>query len=87
MKTESEILIAIGGVVERELAVEGGLDVGKLTMDSRLVEDLALDSIQLLSLAVGVEDHFRICLDEEDEVAIVTVGDLVRAVRGKLDAA
>lgn len=51
----------------------------------RLVEDLGLDSVGLLTLAVAVEDHFRIRLDPEDEAAIRTIGDLVRTVEGKLD--
>ncbi len=55
-----------------------------LAPDMRLVEDLELDSIRRLSLAVAVEDRFRICLDEEDEMEIVTLGDLAAAVERKL---
>ena len=43
----------------------------------RLVEDLRLDSIRLLTLAVEVENRFRVRLDEVDEAGIETVGDLV----------
>lgn len=53
----------------------------------RLVEDLALDSIQRLTLAVEVENRFRICLDPEDEEGIETVGDLAAVVERKLEAA
>ncbi len=52
--------------------------------DLRLVEDLALDSIQLLTLAVEVENRFRICLDPDDEEGIETVGDLADVVAAKL---
>jgi acyl carrier protein len=55
-----------------------------LAPELRLVEDLHLDSVGLLTLAVEVEDRFRICLDPEDEAAIRTVGDLERVLRGKL---
>jgi acyl carrier protein len=55
-----------------------------LTPDMRLVEDLRLDSIRLLTLAVEVENHFRVRLDELDEGGIETVGDLVATVRRKL---
>jgi acyl carrier protein len=48
------------------------------------VEDLKLDSLHLLTLATEVEDHFLICLDEEDEAALETVGDLVNMVEKKL---
>lgn len=57
-----------------------------LTSEMRLVEDLALDSLRLMTLAMEVEDHFRICLDEDDEEAIETVGDLASIIARKLAA-
>jgi acyl carrier protein len=48
--------------------------------DSRLVEDLDLDSLQLLTLSFEVEDHFEIILEPNDEAAIVTVGDLIDTI-------
>jgi acyl carrier protein len=50
----------------------------------RLVEDLRLDSVRLLTLAAEVENRFHVVLSEGDEAAIVTVGDLVETVRRKL---
>lgn len=57
-----------------------------LTAEMRLVEDLALDSLRLMTLAMEVEDRFRICLDEDDEEAIETVGDLAAIIARKLVA-
>jgi acyl carrier protein len=56
-----------------------------LTAEMRLVEDLRLDSVRLLTLAMEVENRFRVRLDELDEGAIETVGDLITSVRKKLD--
>ncbi len=56
---------------------------GQLTRDTRLVEALALDSLKRLTLVIAVEDRFRVCLDEGDEAAIETVGDLLDAIRRK----
>ena len=56
---------------------------GELRPEMRLVEDLELDSLKRLTLALEVENHFRICLDEE--AAILTVGDLVEIIRERLD--
>lgn len=73
------------GIVE--LARQEGTsaeDLETLSPEMRLVEDLELDSIRRLSLAVAVEDRFRICLDEEDEMEIVTLGDLAATVERKL---
>lgn len=74
----TEVLEAIRGVAQAELGYGGELEV-----ESRLVEDLELDSIRLLTLAVAVEDRFSICLDEQDEASLVTVGDLISIVLAK----
>ncbi len=76
-----EILRVISEVARTKLDLER-----ELSVDMHLVEDLELDSIRLLTLAMEVEDHFEICLDEEDEETIVTVADLVGVVRRKLAA-
>jgi len=56
---------------------------GELRPEMRLVEDLELDSLKALTLALEVENHFRVCLDEE--AGIQTVGDLVVIIREMLD--
>lgn len=77
--TGDEILNALTRIAREALGNEGSLEP-----DMRLVEDLELDSIRLLTLATEVEDHFRICLDENDEVSITTVADLVALVEKKI---
>ena len=81
MIKDVEILRTISEVARKKLDLER-----ELTVDMQLVEDLELDSIRLLTLAMEIEDHFKICLDEEDEETIVTVADLVGVVRRKLAA-
>jgi len=76
--TKQEILAGIAEVARIHL---GG--VAPLDPELRLVEDLELDSIKSLTLALEVENHFRVCLDEE--AGIITVGDLVRVVEEHLD--
>lgn len=76
---DEAILEGIGEVARLHLGWEG-----ILTPEMRLVEDLRLDSIRLLTLAAEVENRFRILLDETDEGGIQTVGDLVAVVRRKL---
>lgn len=68
-----------------EIAAGLGFE-GALLPELRLVEDLRLDSIGLLSLAVAVEDRFEVCLDAADEAAIRTVGDLERILLAKLES-
>lgn len=56
---------------------------GELRPEMRLVEDLELDSLKSLTLALEVENHFRVCLDEE--LPILTVGDLIEIIQERLD--
>lgn len=56
---------------------------GALSRETRLVEGLALDSLRLLTLVVELEDRFLVCLDEEDEASMQTVGDLLDTIRRK----
>lgn len=79
--TEAEVLAGIAAVAREQL----GLD-RPLGPEARLVEDLDLDSLRLLTLAAEVENRFRVRLEPEDEAQIATVGDLVRVVAAKLTA-
>ena len=47
----------------------------------------ALDSLQLLSLVVAIEDRFRIVLAEDDAAGTRTLGDLARLIAARADAA
>jgi acyl carrier protein len=55
-----------------------------IAADTRLREDLGLDSLALLTLAVAAEDHFRICLNENPESPPATVGEFVALVEARL---
>ncbi|MCL4836341.1 MAG: acyl carrier protein [Thermoanaerobaculia bacterium] len=79
--TEAEVLAAIAAVAREQLGLER-----PLAPEARLVEDLDLDSLRLLTLAAEVENRFRVRLEPEDEAEIATVGDLVRVVAAKLAA-
>jgi acyl carrier protein len=79
---DHDVLAGIAAVAREHLGYTGPLEPGM-----HLVEDLELDSIRRLTLAMEVENRFRVCLDEEDDLAVETVGDLVRAVSVKLAAA
>jgi len=76
--SNAQIIDGITEVARQHLGWEG-----PLRPEMRLVEDLELDSLKTLTLALEVENHFRVCLDEEAE--ILTVGDLAAIIRGLHD--
>ncbi len=56
-----------------------GVDVEALEPETSLVHDLAADSLDLLDLAVQVEDEFEIAFPEREMSALATYGDLAAA--------
>src|SRR5205807_2403988 len=58
----TDILEGIAEVARQHLGWEG-----PLSGDMRLVEDLRLDSVRLLTLAAGVENRFRLALGEAEK--------------------
>jgi acyl carrier protein len=80
--SDAEVLEGIAQVAREHLDWQGRLEPGM-----RLIEDLELDSLKSLTLAVEVENRFRVCLEPDVEALVVTVGDLVAAVRARLSEA
>ena len=76
--SDTQIIDGIAEVARKHLGWEG-----ELRPEMRLVEDLELDSLKTLTLALEVENYFRVCLDEE--AGIQTVGDLVMIIREMLN--
>jgi acyl carrier protein len=52
------------------------------TDNARLQEDLALDSLAMVTLLIELEDIFHIQLDEADmnPFDLITIGDIVRLI-------
>ncbi len=48
-----------------------------ISMDSKLIDDLGADSLDLADLVMTLEDEFDIEVPDEDVEKIKTVGDLV----------
>lgn len=50
----------------------------EITMDSKLVEDLGLNSLEQADLALFCEGTFNVTVDDDDLNKFVTLGDVVR---------
>ena len=73
-----EILEGVRAVLSESLSFEN------VDEETHLFRDLNLDSIQQLTFVVELEDRFRICFDETEEVGVETIGDIVSLVARKL---
>jgi acyl carrier protein len=59
-----------------------GLDSVRVQPDARLVEDLELDSLDAIDLAVKVEETTGLALDEARIRELRTVDDVIVAIEG-----
>jgi acyl carrier protein len=78
---EAEVLAEIRRLAATDLRI--GFPVEP---SHHLVHDLKLDSVGALTLAVALEDRFRVVLSDADAAAVATVGDLVQLVARRADA-
>jgi acyl carrier protein len=66
------------------LVHEFGLDAANLRPETRLVDDLDLDSIDAIDMAVRIEEKTRLALDGEDLQSIQTIQDAVDLIHARL---
>jgi len=55
--------------------------VTDIKMESRLVEDLGADSLDIVELIMEFEDEFEISLPDEEVAKMKTIGDAVKYIQ------
>jgi acyl carrier protein len=78
--TEITTIVRQAGRIQPDVAI---------TAESRLVEDLAIDSLDLVSVVLKIQDQFDVAIDDEDVPNLRSVSDLtayVAAHRGSAAA-
>lgn len=76
---EQEILDKIKDVVADKLDA----DPSEVASDSRFIEDLGADSLDVVELIMGLEDEFGVEISDEEAEGIRTVGDAVKFITDK----
>ena len=72
---EMSVLEELRRIARKDLEFEGAIEPAL-----RLKEDLNLDSMAMIVVAVGLENRFRVKLAEEDAGELTTVADLIALV-------
>ena len=55
----------------------------KIKLESKIVEDLGADSLDVVELLMTMEDDFGVAVSDEEAVNLKTVGDIVKMLEGK----
>lgn len=66
------------------LVSELGLDESKITSAARFEEDLEVDSLGVVELLMALEDEFGVEIPDEEAESILTVGQAVDTVIGRM---
>jgi len=68
-------------LINSSLAEEFELDLGEMTPEANIYEDLGLDSLDMVDMVVVLEGAFKFKIREEDKIReIRTLGDIHRFV-------
>ncbi|WP_082691038.1 acyl carrier protein [Mycobacterium sp. GA-1199] len=77
--TPEAVSVALAEILRDDMNV----DVRRVTRDSRLIDDVGLDSVAFAVGMVAIEDRLGVALSEEDLLSCDTVGDLEAAILAK----
>ncbi len=69
--------------IKEMLAKQLNIDVAKVTEDSRIVEDLGADSLDVVELLMTLEDEMGISVSDEEALTLKTVGDIQNLINSR----
>ena len=75
--SEKEILEGLGEIID-EVA---GVPADQVTPDKTFVDDLDIDSLSMVEIAVQTEDKYGVKIPDEDLAGLRTVGDVVAYIQ------
>ncbi|BBY48742.1 acyl carrier protein [Mycolicibacterium sp. GCM10028919] len=78
---------SVNAALSEILRDDMNVDISRVTRDSRLIDDVGLDSVAFAVGMVAIEDKLGVALTEEDLLSCDTVGELEDAILAKTPAA
>lgn len=79
--SQEEIISNLAEIIEEVT----GIEASEVTVEKSFVDDLDIDSLSMVEIAVQTEDKYGIKIPDEDLTSLNTVGDVVAYVQ-KLEA-
>jgi acyl carrier protein len=72
--------------VKEIIADQLGVDIEQIKPESRFVDDLGADSLDVVELIMAFEEEFGVEIPDEDAEKIATVGDVLKYIEEKKGA-
>ena len=57
------------------------VDESEITIDTKFIDDLGADSLDVYQIIMGVEEEFDIEIDADNAESIVTVADAIEQIK------
>lgn len=64
--------------IRDSIATQLGIDASQITMESKFIDDLKADSLDIVELIMDLEQEYNVEIPDDELPKIQTVGDLVR---------
>ena len=77
-RTEAEIIAGLAEIVEEVT----GIEPSEVTPEKSFVDDLDIDSLSMVEIAVQTEDRYGVEIPDEDLAKLRTVQDAVDYITG-----
>ncbi len=66
------------------IADQAGIDADNIRLDSNILKDIGLDSLDIVELIMNAEEEWDIIIEDDDVAAFATIGDVVNYIEGKI---
>lgn len=71
--------------VKQLLSEQLNISADKIKAESRVIEDLGADSLDVVEMLMSLEDNFNVTVTDEESVSLKTVGDIVKLIDSKTE--
>ena len=75
--TQEQIVEELGKIIEEVT----GIEPSEVTIEKSFVDDLDIDSLSMVEIAVQTEDKYGVKIPDEDLASLKTVGDAVSYIQ------
>ena len=81
--SQDEILDFLKSIAREELELTED-EIGQMSLETRIVEGLQLDSVDQVVLVTAIEEHYDFEFDFEDAERVGTLKDLVQMIQERI---
>jgi acyl carrier protein len=79
----ASLIAEVSGIVRKSAKIPVGIPIDE---DSRLVEDLAIDSLDIVNVILRLQDHFGVAIEAEAVPHLCRIVDLAAYLSERTDS-